>query len=108
MTCTFMYHCYDTSMDKYITIEQRIKEIKKELMNLGEMRPGSISVQKRKWGGEYNQLSYSHKGKGHTQYIKEEDLESIKVQLENYRKLKELTKEWVNLALQCAQLKTKK
>jgi hypothetical protein len=48
-------------------IERRVAVIKSALAKLGDMRPGSLSVQSRKWGGEYCQLSYTHRGKGHTE-----------------------------------------
>ena len=55
-------------MDKRTQIERRIGKIKQALADLGDMRPGSLSAQTRSWGGRYWQLSYTHLGKGHTQY----------------------------------------
>jgi hypothetical protein len=95
-------------MHKIKTIQRRIKAIKKELMSLDEMRPGSLTVQTRSWGGEYHQLSFSHNGKGRTQYVKEENVETVKRQIANYKRFRELTKEWVDLALQAAILREKK
>jgi len=95
-------------MSQFNTIERRIKAIKEELMDLDEMRPGSLTVQKRSWGGEYYQLSFSHKGKGRTQYVKEDNVETVKNQIANYKRFRELTKEWVDLALQAAIIKEKK
>jgi len=42
---------------KIAVIERRVARIKGELVKLGDMRPGSLSVQTRKWGGEYCQLT---------------------------------------------------
>lgn len=95
-------------MPKINTIERQIKAIKEELMSFDEMRPGSLTVQKRGWGGEYHQLSFSHKGKGRTQYVKEENVETVKKQIANYKRFRELTKEWVDLDLQAAMLREKK
>jgi hypothetical protein len=95
-------------MRKIKTIQRRIKAIKEELMSLDEMRPGSLTVQTRSWGGEYHQLSFSHNGKGRTQYVKEENVETVKRQIANYKRFRELTKEWVDLALQAAILREKK
>lgn len=95
-------------MSQINTIERRIKAIKEELMAIDEMRPGSLTVQKRSWGGEYHQLSFSHKGKGRTQYVKEDNVEMVKNQIANYKRFRELTKEWVDLALQAAIIKEKK
>ena len=47
-------------MKKIKQLEEDIQRIKEEMVQLGAMRPGSLSVQRRKWGGDYLQLSYSH------------------------------------------------
>jgi hypothetical protein len=93
-------------MDPSKQIERRIGKIKQALAELGDMRPGSLSVQTRSWGGQYSQLSYTHLGKGHTEYIPPERLKEVQRQIANYRKFKELTQEWVNLAIQSCKLKT--
>lgn len=92
-------------MDKSKQIERRIAKIKQALANLGDMRPGSLSTQTRSWGGRYGQLSYTHLGKGHTQYIPQERIKAVKRQLANYRKFRDLTQEWVNLAIELCKLK---
>lgn len=92
-------------MDKTKQIERRIAKIKQALTDLGDMRPGSLSVQTRSWGGQYHQLSYTHLGKGRTEYIHEEHLKDVKRQIANYRKFRDLTQEWVNLAIELCKLK---
>ena len=93
-------------MDNRTQIERRIAKIKQALAGLGDMRPGSLSTQTRSWGGQYCQLSYTHLGKGHTQYIPQERVTQVKRQLASYRKFKELTQEWVTLAIELCKLKT--
>ena len=92
-------------MDKTTRIERRIEKIKQALEDLGDMRPGSLSVQTRSWGGKYPQLSYTHLGKGHTQYIPQQSVNEVKRQLANYRKFKQLTQEWVTLSIELCKLK---
>ncbi len=92
-------------MDKAKQMERRIAKIKQALAGLGDMRPGSLSVQTRGWGGQYHQLSYTHLGKGHTQYIAKEQLHEVKRQIANYKKFRQLTQEWVNLAIELCKLK---
>mgnify|MGYP000920201935 CR=1 FL=1 len=87
-------------------IERRIAAIKQALGRLGAMRPGSMTVQTRKWGGQYRQLSYTHLGKGHTEYIPENRVKEVTRQLANYRRFRELTQEWVNLSLELCKIKT--
>ena len=91
-------------MDKAKRIERRIEKIKQTLADLGDMRPGSLSTQTRSWGGSYHQLSYTHLGKGHTEYVPPHQLTEVKRQLANYRKFRELTQEWVNLAVERCKL----
>lgn len=92
-------------MDRIKQIERSIEKIKKVLLTLGDMRPGSLSVQTRKWGGEYHQLSYTHLGKGRTEYVPPERVCEVKRQIANYRKYRELTQEWVTLAIELCKIK---
>jgi hypothetical protein len=98
-----LYLYYDTTMMKDPQdIKTEIDRIKKALSNLDRMRPGSLSTQKRDRGGEYYQLSYSHDGKGHTEYVQEKDVPALKQELENYRKFRELITRWVGLEIELA------
>lgn len=92
-------------MKQQAAIERRIEKIKQELAKLGDMRPGSLSVQTRSWGGEYCQLSYTHKGRGRTEYVPEAKRKEVERQIANYRKFRELTKEWVELGIELCKLK---
>ena len=92
-------------MDKAVQMARRIEKIKKALVDLGDMRPGSLSTQTRSWGGQYGQLSYTHLGKGHTEYVPPERVKEVKRQIDNSRKFKDLTQEWVTLAIEVCKLK---
>ena len=95
-------------MDKEITaIERRVARIKGELAKVGDMRPGSLSVQTRKWGGEYCQLSYTHRGKGHTEYVPQARRKSVERQLASYQKFRKLMQEWIDLEIELCKLKLK-
>lgn len=93
-------------MKKETAIERKIQRIKRDLAKLGDMRPGSLSLQTRNWGGQYCQLSYTHRGKGHTEYVPKKRQKEVQRQTANYKKFRELTKEWVELAVQLCKLKT--
>jgi len=95
----------NVTMDEVERLARRIAQIKKALARLGDMRPGSLSTQTRSWGGQYAQLSYTHLGKGRTQYVPPARVKEVKRQIDNYRKFKELTQEWVTLALELCKLK---
>jgi hypothetical protein len=88
-------------------LERRIAKIKEDLMKLGDMRPGSLSVQTRSWGGEYYQLSYTHRGKGRTEYVPKKRHKRVEGQIAVYKKFRDLTQEWVNLSIELCKLKSK-
>lgn len=93
--------------------QQRIEEIKKELCGLGQIRPGKLAKQSRKDRngniyGEYWKLGYTYKMKVKSEYIPEELVEEIKSQNDAFKKFKDLTDEWVGLALLIGQFETEK
>lgn len=98
-------HEEEWKMDRSKQIERRIAKIKQDLAALGDMRPGSLSTQTRSWGGEYGQLSYTHQGKGRTEYVPQDKRKTVQNQLANYTKFKRLTQEWVSLAIELCKLK---
>jgi hypothetical protein len=87
------------------TIEAEIAKTKKALRELGHMHPGSLSKQKRSRGGKYYQLSYSHGGKGHTMYVRSEDVPDVTRELKNYRTFRSLTRKWTELEIELARLR---
>lgn len=92
-------------MDRVKQIERKIDKIKNTLKELGDMRPGSLSVQTRSWGGNYYQLSYTHLGRGRTEYVPPDKVREVKRQIGNYRKFRELNQEWVTLAIELCKIK---
>lgn len=101
-------------------IQQRIQLIKTQLATLGDMRPGSLSRQYNVCGkpgcrckdpehpqrhGPYYQLSWVHRGKSTSQFIRRPFVAQVKAQLATYKTFRRLTEEWVALALQAAQLR---
>jgi hypothetical protein len=91
-------------------IELRILGIKKELQEIGLMRPGTLTEQyknpKEETGGYY-QLSYTHEMKSRTDYIRKPFKDDIKNEVKNYNKFKELCTEWVSLSIKYSKLRMK-
>jgi|SRR3989304_147456 hypothetical protein len=89
-------------------IEKQIADIKEELMEIGEMRPGSLTKQfknpKDKTGGFY-QLSYTHKMKSKTEYVRLHHLNELRKQINAYKKFKKLFEKWVELSIKRSKLK---
>lgn len=89
-------------------IEEEIAEVKQRLLAIGEMRPGSLSKQKRSRGTLYHQLSYWHNGKGHTEYVRKELVSTVRQQLDAYRGYLELNRRWMSLAIKLCKLKAER
>ena len=109
-------------MEKSIeTLKSEIEEIKRQIVGLDDLRPGSISEQYNVCGkkgcrckanppekhGPYYQLSYTRKGKSKSVFVKNENVPEVKRQVENYRLLKSLVERWVDIAIELADLKNK-
>jgi hypothetical protein len=90
---------------KIKAIERKITAIKQQLLAIDEMRPGSLSRQKRARGTLYHQLSYWHDGKAHTEYVREEMVPMVRQQLDAYRSYRELNRAWTSLAIKLCKLK---
>lgn len=91
-----------------IKIKQKIDSIKQELLSIGEMRPGSLTLQYRdlkQKQGAYYQISYTLNMKSRTDYVRKEFIYDLRQQIKNYRKFKRLTKLWTDLAIKYSKFK---
>jgi hypothetical protein len=109
-----------SAMNRTISqLERRIAAIKKRLMALGDLRPGSLSLQYHVCGspgcrckasppekhGPYGQLSFTRKGRGTSRFVRKADLSQVKRQLKNYASLKTLVDEWIELSAELCSLR---
>ncbi len=97
--------------------EQQVQKIKKQLLALGPMLPGSLSEQWNVCGtpgckckdaqkpvrhGPYYQLSFSVKGKSSTLFVRPEEVPEARRRIRRYQRFKELvmalTQAYVDLA----------
>jgi hypothetical protein len=100
-------------------IERQINGLKRRLLALGDMRPGSLSRQFNVCGkpncrckdprrprrhGPYWKLSYVHGGHFTSAFIRRQHLAQVRRQLANYKRFRRLTTRWVGLALELAKL----
>lgn len=99
-------------------IASRIAAIKKELAALGPLHPGSLSRQYNVCGGAtcrcktdpaqrhgpYYQLSYAHRRKSTSTFVRAVDLADVEQQLRNYERLRALVDEWIDLSTERARL----
>jgi len=97
-------------MDKLKQLENEIQRIKVELSKLGPMRPGALSLQYKapaEKKGPYYQLSYTHKMRSRTQYVRPEWVDEIRGQIEVYKRFKKLIEEWIDLSIEYSQTRMK-
>ena len=88
-------------------VQEEIDKIKRDIVSLGHIHPGSLSMQKRSRGGEYWHLSYSHAGKGHTEYIRKSDVSIIQEELKNHKRFRKLISEWIGLEIELSKIRRK-
>ena len=102
-------------------IQQQIEKLKRDLVALGQLRPGSLSKQYTVCGhlgcrctatppqkhGPYYQLSFTRKGRSSSKFVRKEDLPAIRKQLKNYERMKLLVDQWIDLATELSNLQIK-
>jgi hypothetical protein len=96
-------------------LEQRIKQIKRSLAELGPMHPGSLSEQYNVCGtpgchckdpkhsrrhGPYYQLSYTWRGKSSSRFVRPQRVAEMRRKVANYKCFRELVNQWVDLAVE--------
>lgn len=89
-------------MDINKQYEKRIKEVKQAIADLGNLHPGSLTIQKGSRGGQYHHLSFNHMGKGHTLYIRNGDVHQLIEEMDNYKKFRELSDKLISLEIEYA------
>ena len=89
--------------DKSLEIcDRQIQSIKDQLTALGPLRPGSLSRQyrqPRRRQGAYYQISYTLRMRSHTDYVRPKEVAQLRQELAAYRRFKQLTARWVQVAL---------
>jgi len=88
-------------------IENRIRVIKKQLQAVDGMRPGSLTRQyqfPKQKKGAYYQLSYTHKMKSRTEYVRPAFVDQLQKEIVAFKNFKKLVDEWVELAIEYSKL----
>ncbi len=106
-TVDSIYMLYSMSTEEQKQIEKQTRQIKDELKKIGQMRPGSLSRQYKRpkdRKGAYYQLSYTHKMRSRTEYIRPEFVDQIRHQIAVYKRFKKLVEKWIDLAIEHSRL----
>jgi len=104
-----------SEMNTPAQIQRKIRRLQRQLADLGSMHPGSLSAQYSVCGkadcrckaprdpqkhGPYSQLSFTWRGKSSTRFVRPEQLQPMREKVANYKHFRELTDEWVDLAVE--------
>ena len=97
------------------SLEGRIEKIKQQIVSLGpEILPGVLTQQYNVCGkaacrckadppqrhGPYYQLSFTRAGKSSPQFVRKEDLDSVRQQVRDYKRLRKLLDRWIALGME--------
>ncbi len=88
-------------------IERRIDQIKRALLEIGPMRPGSLTRQYKDpqhQTGAYWQISYTRQMKSRTDYVRKENVKEIRRQTATHKRFKTLVEQWIDLSIEHSRL----
>ena len=91
--------------------EKRIRALLAGMAKLGAMRPGTLTVQYRNPAEKmtpFNQLSYTHRGKSRSEYVRPESLATIRKEVDAYKKFRLLVEDITDLSLVASRLRHKR
>ena len=81
------------------------------MAKFGAMRPGTLTVQYRNPAEKktpFHQLSYTHKGRSRSEYVRPESLATVRKEVETYKKFKALLEVVTELSLEASKLRHKR
>jgi hypothetical protein len=96
-------------------VQRRLARLQRELGELGPLHPGSITEQYNVCGqpgcrckdpnkpqrhGPYYQLSFTWRSKSSTRFLRPEQVEPMRRKVANYKRLRELMSDWVELEIE--------
>jgi hypothetical protein len=99
------------STQRLAKIEREIEGIKDQIAEIGIVRPGSLTRQykdPKNKKGAYYQISYTHRMKSKTQYVRSDSLAQVRREIRDYNKLKKLIERWVALGIEYSALSMKR
>jgi len=102
-------------------LDATIAKLKRELLRLGDLRPGTLSAQYNVCGkagcackadpprkhGPYYQVSFTWQGRSRTHFVRREQLPTVRQQLQNYARLRALVEAWIAAGLELSVLRVK-
>jgi len=91
-------------------VEKQIEAIQHAVLALGPMRPGSITRQYRQPKGRrrpFYQISYTYRVRSRSEYVKKENLGTLRRETANFKQFKKLIGRWIGRALKASQMRVR-
>ena len=91
--------------------EKKIRALLTGLAKLGAMRPGTLTVQYRNPAEKktpFHQLSYTHKGRSRSEYVRPETLAAVSREVETHKKFRAIVGRVTELSIKASRLRHKK
>lgn len=89
-------------------IEKSIRGLKRQLAGLGNLRPGTLSVQYRNPAQKktpFHQISYTRMGQSRSEYVRPENVQTIRHEIGTYNRLKSLLDQLIDLSIEASRLR---
>ena len=90
-------------------IEKKLGRLQRQLVRIGNLRPGTLSVQYRDPAAQktpFNQISYTYQGRSRSEYVRPENLEVVRREITAYKRFKTLCSELVDLSIQASRIRS--
>lgn len=90
-------------------IENRIQSLTRRLTEVGDMRPGTLTIQYRdpeQQKKPFNQISYTHQGKSRSEYVRAQNLETVRREIAAYKTFKTIVNEIIDLSIKASRIRS--
>ena len=91
-------------------VEEQIEVLKRAMLALGPMRPGSLTKQYRDPKARrlpFYQLSYTYRMRSRSEYVRKENLNALRKETANFKRFKKLIDRWIDLALKASRMRVR-
>ena len=91
-------------------VEEQIENLKRAVLALGPMRPGSLTRQYREPKARrrsFYQISYTYRMRSRSDYVKKENLRALRKETANFKRFKKLINRWIELALKASRMRVR-
>lgn len=89
-------------------IEKDIRRLQQRIASIDNLRPGTLSVQYRdplEQKTPFNQISYTHQGRSRSEYVRPENLDAVRGEIDAYKQFKTLCAQLVDLSIQASRIR---